>query len=132
MESHGPLVLAYACSMAKKHTPLGWGPRFKRAIKAKGLNLSQIAEKLDMSESALRSWTNGHREINLDDYLRLCSVAEVDPAVVLFGDKVDEQFLAIGEAWSKADPIGRRVLWTAAQGILAQMTSARTKGVASS
>lgn len=104
----------------KEKTPLNWGQRFRELLKAKSLKLSQIARDMDLAESTLRSWTNGSRDINLSDFLKLCQAAGLDPAVILFADQVDAKFLAIGVAWSKADENQRGVLWTAAQGILAQ------------
>lgn len=105
--------------MKKTKTPLGWGVRFRTLAKAKGFNLRQIAEKLEMSESGVRSWTNGQRAINLEDFLALCKAAGIDPAQTLFSGQVDDKFLAIGDAWLQATPLEREVLWTTAQGILA-------------
>lgn len=104
----------------KEKTPLGWGPRFRKHLKSKGLSLGDVAEKLDVAESTVRSWTNGTRDINLTDFVTLCDAAGLDHALILFSGRVDAKFLAIGEAWTKATPEQRGVLWTAAQGILAQ------------
>lgn len=124
--SHGKRALPYASGVREKDkTPLKWGTRFREALKARNSNLAKLAEhkKVDRSESALRSWTNGTRDINLSEFLQLCDAAGIDPAVVLFAGKVDNKFLDIGEAWGKANPVQREVLWTAAQGILAQNES---------
>jgi transcriptional regulator with XRE-family HTH domain len=112
----------------KEKTPLGWGARFRESLKAKGLSLGQLARELDLAESTLRSWTNGTRDINLSDFLRLCAAAQIDPAFVLFAGKVDAKFLVIGEAWNKASQDQKGVLWTAAQGILAQHEQPRRRG----
>ena len=111
-------------------TPLDWGRRFREGSKRKGLNLRQIAERMDLAESTVRSWTNGNRDINLTDFLKLCEAAGLDPAVTLFAGRTDEKFLLVGEAWGKADPTQRGVLWTAAKGILAEYNASRTKGSA--
>ena len=109
---------AYACSMPK--TALGWGEKYRKAIKGK-YTLAQIAEKLEMSESALRSWVNGNREINLSDFVRLCASSRLDPAALLASDTDSQEFLDIALAWRKArnKPIQREALLLAAKGILA-------------
>lgn len=112
----------------REKTPLGWGARFREQAKERGLSLGQIAGKLDLAESTVRSWTNGTRDINLADFLKLCEAAEIDAALVLFAGKVDAKFLVIGDAWSKATTDQRGVLWTAAQGILAQQNESRKRG----
>ena len=114
--------LSYPLGMGnnRERTPLDWGARFMRLLKAKHWTLAKLAPMLDLSEGALRHWTNGTRQITLTQFLQLCDAAEIDPGVVLFADKVDDKFLAIGEAWRQADNLGREVLWTAAQGILAK------------
>lgn len=35
--------------------------------------------------SGLRHWLNGTRDIKLHDLLKLCTVTNADPAVILFG-----------------------------------------------
>lgn len=106
--------------MSKERTPLGWGQRFRDLAKERGLSLGQLAERLDRAESTVRSWTNGTRDINLSEFLELCTAAGIDPALVLFRDKVDAKFLVIGDAWSQADANEKEVFWTVAQGILAR------------
>lgn len=121
--SHGKRALPYPIRVRENDkTPLKWGTRFRMALKAKDSSLAKLAghKKVNRSESALRSWTNGTRDINLAEFLQLCDAAEIDPSLVLFAGKVDHKFLTIGEAWSKATPDQRGVLWTAAQGVLAQ------------
>lgn len=71
-----------------------WGLRFRNQLKDRGKNLAYVAEKMtdkngdQMSESAVRSWTNGTRKINLEDFFRACEVAELNPAVILFGHPI--------------------------------------------
>lgn len=118
----------------KRSTTFGWGPRFRQLARAKGLNLAKLGETLGLTEGALRHWTNGTREINLTDFIRLCTAADLDPALILFAGRTDEKFLTVGEAWGKADLIQRDVLWTAAKGILADYNAAigrRSKGSSS-
>ncbi len=61
----------------------GWGPRFKKLAKENGETLATIAEKMGLAESTLRHWTNGTREINLTDLMRMCKAARVHPSLVL-------------------------------------------------
>lgn len=61
-----------------------WGPRFKALAKENGETLATVAEKMGLTEAALRHWTNGTREINLTDFIEMCSVAGVHPSLVLF------------------------------------------------
>lgn len=98
---------AYHCRMADTSRPwLDWGHRFRVQIKDNGKSLAQVAALMTrpgadepLAESTLRSWTNGSREINLSDLFWLCETAEVDPAVVLFGQPIltDVQRKALGE-----------------------------------
>ena len=86
-----------------------WGKRFRVQAKEKGKTLAQVGERMDLAESTIRSWTNGHREINLTDFFRLCEAAEVDAAHVLFGQigLNAEQKKAIGTLFTsflEADP----------------------------
>lgn len=62
-----------------------WGKRFRVLVKENGETLASVAEALGRSEPALRSWTNGNRQINLSEFFALCAAAKVDPAHVLFG-----------------------------------------------
>lgn len=69
----------------------GWGERLKTHLEQRDENLAKLSEKMTnrdgdpMAESTLRSWTNGTRKINLVDFIRLCSAAQADPALILFG-----------------------------------------------
>lgn len=112
---------AYAFEMARERdrTTNKWGTRFRQAAFRKGWTLAKLAEKLEMSESGLRSWTNGHRQINLSEYINLCDTAELDPAVILFAGNIDPRFILIGEAWVVGNNDHKSVLVTAAKGVLA-------------
>lgn len=121
---------AYARAVTGKtdKTPFSWGTRFRSLIRAKHLTLADLAERLDKSESALRSYTNGTRPIQLADFLHLCKAADVDPAAVLFAGGVDPRFLIVGEAWVVASDLQRGVLVTAAKGVLAEHGAASFQG----
>jgi transcriptional regulator with XRE-family HTH domain len=101
----------YIAYMPQIDTWKSWGRRFRIQIKEKGKNLAKVAERMDLAESTIRSWTNGTREINLSDFFRLCEAGGVDPAHVLFG-KIGisaEQRKALGTFIDKlldADPAG--------------------------
>ena len=62
-----------------------WGQRIRIHMRERRLRPMKVADKLKISEPALRSWINGHREINLSDFFRLCLVIEADPHLMLFG-----------------------------------------------
>lgn len=86
-----------------------WGARFKEHAREKDLNLAKIAELMDLSEPTLRSWTNGNRKINLEDFFALCAAAELNPATILFGMPImtETQRNAIGQLATsvlEADP----------------------------
>lgn len=49
------------------------------------LQWGDIADAMEMSESALRHWLNGTREPNLSDFVKLCQVVKADACQILFG-----------------------------------------------
>lgn len=104
-----------------------WRRRFRVAIKQKSLSLSDIAERIGVHESTVRSWTNGHRDINLVDFFRICKVADLDPQVVLFSNVSDEKLLAIQLAWSHADETDKRLITIAARDVLSKHGPKRTR-----
>jgi transcriptional regulator with XRE-family HTH domain len=112
-------MVAYPHFMPKR-TVLGWGPRFRYALKAKGLTVADVAEKIGRAESSVRSWLNGNREINLSEFVELCASARLEPAAVLSDDQEGHEFLDIALAWrkSKGKHLQREVLLMAAKGIL--------------
>lgn len=119
IESHGRVEVPYP-RFVKYHkknggTWQGWGVRFRQAIRLKGLNLATVAERMDVHESSVRSWTNGHRDINLKDFFRLCDVAGIDPMPILFLQAQDEKLLEIIFAWEQADDSARKLLQVAAK-----------------
>lgn len=108
---------------ARKSTPPEWGQRFRDLARSKELSLATIAERLDKSESGVRSWLNGTREPNIGEFLLLCKAADIDAAVVLFSGTNDAKFLVVADAWAKANKEQKNVLCTAAKGILAEHES---------
>lgn len=77
-----------------------WGQRIRVHMREKKLRPVNVAASLEMSDSALRSWLNGTRQINLSDFFRLCDVVKADPRQMLFGSPglSPEQRQALGEA----------------------------------
>ena len=132
--SHRKSRFPYSARMSKEQkserTPLGWGSRFRYHVKQRESSLAKVAEKMGLAESTVRSWTNGTRDINLSDFLRLCDAAEIDPAVILFAGKVDDKFLLIGDAWVKTDEVGRAILEGSAEAALNRVRKARKTGTA--
>lgn len=62
-----------------------WGERYRRHLKANGLKLSKIAEQMDLAEVTLRSFTNGVRVPDLNEFMTMCQLAQADPSTILFG-----------------------------------------------
>jgi len=79
-----------------------WGPRFRVHMRENRLSTRVLAERLSMSESALRSWLNGNREVNVTDFFRLCDVAKTDPKRILFGQ--------VGLSAAQKRALGQRVV----------------------
>lgn len=90
--SDWPAACRYHLHM-KPHDDLwkSWPYRLKVHLKKNDLNLAKLAEKMlddegkALAESTLRSWTNGHRSVNLSDFFELCFQAGADPVQILFG-----------------------------------------------
>jgi transcriptional regulator with XRE-family HTH domain len=109
----------------------GWGQRFRLACRVNGLTLAQVAEKMDLAESTLRSWTNGTREINLSTFFHLCAAADVSPYAILGIEVEDEILLAVLSAWAQADDQERRLLQIAAKSVLDKHGRSREPGTRS-
>lgn len=62
-----------------------WPERLKLHVKEKGLQWSQIAADMNVTEGTVRHWRKGVRDINLKDFFQLCAVAQADAYLVLFG-----------------------------------------------
>lgn len=105
--------------MARKPLWRDWGPRFRDLSRDKKISTRALAEKLELSESAVRSWLNYNREINLTDFFKLCAAGNIDPSQVLFGTS-DDNFIAISRAWEQADEQGKRLLRIAAEAVLGE------------
>lgn len=77
------------------------------------MSLRACAQKMELTEGALRHWENGNRNINLEDFFKLCEIAEVDPCQILFGapmlsPELRESLNELGEVSKKlflADPL---------------------------
>jgi transcriptional regulator with XRE-family HTH domain len=89
-----------ACLMANEWKL--WGPRFRAHMRENRLSTRVLAKRLRMSESALRSWLNGNREVNVTDFFRLCDVANADPRRILFG--------RVSLTAAQKQAVGRRVV----------------------
>jgi transcriptional regulator with XRE-family HTH domain len=79
-----------------------WGPRFRVHMRENRLSTRVVAERLRMSESALRSWLNGNRQVNVTDFFKLCHVANADPRRILFGQ--------VGLTAAQKQAVGQRVV----------------------
>lgn len=77
-----------------------WGRRLRAHMKEHKQRGVNLASKVGISESGLRSWINGNREINLSDFFNLCAAAKADPRIILFGNVglTIEQKQALGQA----------------------------------
>jgi transcriptional regulator with XRE-family HTH domain len=123
-------VRAYSGRMAKSPVWADWGKRFRAGCRGK-TTTRQVAEKLGLAESTVRSWINGTRELNLTDFFRLCGAAGLDPALILFASQ-DSGFIAIGNAWARTDKRGRELLTLAAETALRLVEGEGASGAGSS
>ena len=55
----------------------------KQYIKDKGIKLTSISERSNMSLSKLSALLTGRQKIYLDDFITICTVLEVDPSFFL-------------------------------------------------
>lgn len=53
-------------------------------LSARDKKLLDAAVSVGRKEVTVRSWTNGTRDINLEDFFHLCKKTGLDPAIVLF------------------------------------------------
>ncbi len=65
---------------------MDWQKRFKAYLVDKGLSKTEVAARMGVTGGALGHWLSGIREINLNDFMRLCKVSEADPKHILFGE----------------------------------------------
>lgn len=77
-----------------------WSTRLRAHLKEKPKPRGEIAAALGIGEAALRHWLNGTRNLNLEDFFRLCDAAEADPLLILFGPTpmTDEMKRRLGDA----------------------------------
>ena len=68
---------------AKKSNSLAWALALDEHLKAAKKTWAEIAEAMNMSESGIRHWRNGTREIKLAEFVDLCRAARADPVAVL-------------------------------------------------
>lgn len=71
--------------MADAGTWLEWATRFREHVRDRKLRWAKVAEDAGVSEPTIRSWLNGHRKINLEDFFSLCGAVDADPVRILFG-----------------------------------------------
>lgn len=50
------------------------GRRMREAMEARGLTSGQIAQRMDVTDGAVRAWTTGHRQISVDDLERFAFI----------------------------------------------------------
>ena len=55
------------------------GAYLAKERKAKKLSQNQVAEKMDVTKTAISYWETGKRVINADQMLNYCEVLGVDP-----------------------------------------------------
>src|SRR5687768_17083840 len=72
IESNHVSLSPYRWTMGKKSVWEDWGVRFRVECRLKDISTRQLADRIGLAESSVRSWLNGTREINLADFFRLC------------------------------------------------------------
>lgn len=62
-----------------------WRLRFREHLDLHRLPLTSLVDAVGATPGAISHWLTGRREINLNDFFRLCEAAGADPATILFG-----------------------------------------------
>jgi len=91
-----------------------WGKRLRDFARSKGRNYLDVAEPMGLSDSAIRSFTNGHRPPDLVEFMTMCELLGADPATILFGsptvnDVVTQHFKALPAPPAKPPKRHKRV-----------------------
>ncbi len=88
-----------------KRWGVAWGKRYRVHLRSRNQKLKDIAEKMSLAEVTLRSFTNGTRSPSLIEFMTMCQLAEVEPALILFGSRTihDVAMEADREAKAKVD-----------------------------
>lgn len=78
----------------------GWPARFKAHYRKHHMRASDVAEKLAITEAALRHRLNGTRQVDLAEFFAMCAAVEANPLEILFGGLPlsDEQMASLGQA----------------------------------
>lgn len=61
----------------------GWGERLRVRGRELGLNATQVAERVGMTQRRYSSYVNETREPNFDDLMRICAALATSPDYVL-------------------------------------------------
>ncbi len=79
-------------------TVTNWGVRFRAHMKLHSLSQETLADAMGRSQGAVGHWISGRRDINLNEFFKLCEAAGADPRLILFPDsRTEEALTQIGQ-----------------------------------
>lgn len=90
-----------------------WSQRFTDFLKDRQRrSLPSIADEMGLTVGGVRHWLNGHRQILLIQFFKLCEVAQADPQEILFGktDRMSDRQRQMLDAYDSAPDHVRRAI----------------------
>lgn len=75
-------------------------------------SLPSIADEMGLTVGGVRHWLNGHRQILLIQFFKLCEAARADPQEILFGqtDRMSDRQRSMLKAYEDAPDHVRRAI----------------------
>lgn len=104
----------------------GWGERLRARGRELGLNDTQVAERVGMTQRRYSSYVNETREPNFDDLMRICAALATSPDYVLGAKAIeprDDTERRVVMALRLMAPQARHLAVAAVEGIAAADTS---------
>lgn len=72
--------------MEKKYGLIFQGEQIKNARKSLGFTQRKLAEKMEVSDSVVRMWENGHRRVTMRYVEKLCQILKIPTSIFLDED----------------------------------------------